>query len=202
MTLRWMVLLCAAGLLTSCGGGSSGDAAPAGGSASASSTRFVAFGDAGTGSERQIAVGNAMAEVCEARGCDFAVELGDNFYVSGVTSVDDAQFQQKFEIPYDKLKVPVFVTLGNHDNSRGPGEGSDNARGEHQVDYHYLGKSPSHITLTFPTGCTATPVTTTGYPRSFPARRAANPGRIFSMPPSARKAWIFFCRATITIWNG
>lgn len=124
-------------VLAGCGGGSSNDDAPTS-TASAASTRFVAFGDAGTGSERQIAVGNAMAEVCEARGCDFAVELGDNFYASGVTSVDDAQFQQKFEIPYEKLKVPVFVTLGNHDNSRGPGEGSDNARGEHQVDYHYL----------------------------------------------------------------
>jgi tartrate-resistant acid phosphatase type 5 len=100
--------------------------------------QFVAFGDAGTGSANQIAVGEAMAELCAARGCDFALELGDNFYASGVTSSDDAQFQAKFEIPYQNLKVPVFLTLGNHDNSRGPGEGSENARGDYQVDYHYL----------------------------------------------------------------
>jgi tartrate-resistant acid phosphatase type 5 len=106
--------------------------------ASGKTVRFVAFGDAGTGSERQIAVGEAMAEVCRVRGCDFALELGDNFYLSGVSSVDDAQFQSKFEIPYANLDVPVYVTLGNHDNSRGPGEGSDNARGDYQVDYHYL----------------------------------------------------------------
>ncbi len=104
----------------------------------AESVRFVAFGDAGTGSERQIAVGNAMAEVCAQRGCDFALELGDNFYVSGVQSVDDAQFQSKFETPYAALQVPIYVTLGNHDNSQGPGEGSANARGNYQVDYHYL----------------------------------------------------------------
>lgn len=100
--------------------------------------QFVAFGDAGTGSANQIAVGEAMGEVCRIRGCDFALELGDNFYASGVTSADDAQFQQKFEVPYRTLDVPVWVTLGNHDNSRGPGEGSQNARGDYQVDYHYL----------------------------------------------------------------
>ncbi len=105
--------------------------------AEARSVRFVAFGDAGTGSERQIAVGEAMGEVCRARGCDFALELGDNFYVSGVSSADDEQFQSKFEIPYVSLEVPVYVVLGNHDNGF-VGEGSDNSKGEHQVDYHYL----------------------------------------------------------------
>lgn len=125
--------------LAACSGGNNN--APQGGtgqSQSGESVRFVAFGDAGTGSERQIAVGNAMAEVCAARGCDFALELGDNFYLSGVQSVDDAQFQSKFEIPYEKLNVPIYVTLGNHDNSQGPGEGSDNTRGDYQVEYHYL----------------------------------------------------------------
>jgi hypothetical protein len=139
MNLRlWLAISSVVLLLGGCGD-SNGDGVLGGGSASsASSVRFVAFGDAGTGSARQIAVGNAMAEVCAARGCDFAVELGDNFYLSGVSSVDDAQFQSKFEVPYEKLKVPVYVVLGNHDNSLGPGEGSDNSKGEHQVDYHYL----------------------------------------------------------------
>jgi tartrate-resistant acid phosphatase type 5 len=129
---RFSILAVFMVILAGCGGSGGG----AGGNSQAA--QFVAFGDAGTGSERQIAVGNAMAEVCAARGCDFALELGDNFYASGVTSVDDAQFQQKFETPYEKLKLPIYVTLGNHDNSRGPGEGSDNARGEYQVEYHYL----------------------------------------------------------------
>jgi tartrate-resistant acid phosphatase type 5 len=125
--------------LCACGGGG-GSSKPADGAAGAGakSVRFVAYGDAGTGSERQIAVGDAMAEVCRVRGCDFALELGDNFYVSGVDSVDDAQFKSKFETPYEKLAGPIYVTLGNHDNSNGPGEGSANRKGDFQVDYHYL----------------------------------------------------------------
>ena len=102
--------------------------------------RFVGFGDAGqatgAGSAAQTAVGNAMARVCKERGCDFALEFGDNFYLSGVTSTTDTQWGSKFENPYANLNLPVFATLGNHDNSRGPGEGSDNSRGEVQVAYH------------------------------------------------------------------
>lgn len=125
--------------LTACGGSNAAPTTPAPESQASSKTvRFVAFGDAGTGSERQIAVGEAMAEVCRVRGCDFALELGDNFYLSGVDSVDDAQFQSKFETPYAQLAGPIYVTLGNHDNSNGPGEGSANRKGEYQVDYHYL----------------------------------------------------------------
>lgn len=111
--------------------------APSAGS-TARAVQFVAFGDAGTGSANQIAVGVAMGKVCAQRGCDFALELGDNFYASGVESVDDTQFSGKFEVPYRSLNIPIWVTLGNHDNSRGPGEGSENTRGNYQVDYHYL----------------------------------------------------------------
>ena len=46
-----------------------------------------------------------MAAVCAARGCDFALEFGDNFYLSGVQSVTDAQWQSKFELPYANLQV-------------------------------------------------------------------------------------------------
>lgn len=102
--------------------------------------RFVAFGDAGQASQAgptaQTAVGNAMAEVCAERGCDLALEFGDNFYLSGVQSTTDTQWQDKFENPYANLKVPVFATLGNHDNSNSAGEGSNNARGDIQVAYH------------------------------------------------------------------
>lgn len=125
-------------LLAACGGSS----APTTGTPATSSkvVRFVAFGDAGQatqgGPAAQTAVGDAMAAVCAQRGCDFALEFGDNFYLSGVTSTADAQWQSKFEQPYANLKVPVFATLGNHDNSQGPGEGSANRRGNFQVDYH------------------------------------------------------------------
>lgn len=108
--------------------------------AAGSVVRFVAFGDAGQASQggpaAQTAVGEAMAAVCAERGCDFALEFGDNFYLSGVTSLTDPQWQSKFEQPYSALKVPIFATLGNHDNSQGPGEGSANNRGNFQVSYH------------------------------------------------------------------
>lgn len=110
-----------------------------------SAVSFVAFGDAGQqsggGPATQTAVGDAMAKICEQRGCDFALELGDNIYLSGVDSVEDEQWQSKFEQPYANFNYPIYAALGNHDNSNGPGEGSANAKGNFQVDYHYSGKS-------------------------------------------------------------
>lgn len=132
-------------LLAACGGSST----PTSGTPASSGklVRFVAFGDAGQASQggpaAQTAVGDAMAAVCAERGCDFALEFGDNFYLSGVTSTADAQWQSKFEQPYANLKVPVFATLGNHDNSQGPGEGSANSRGNFQVGYHAAAENTS-----------------------------------------------------------
>jgi tartrate-resistant acid phosphatase type 5 len=110
--------------------------------------RFLAFGDAGSGSVEQVAIGQAMADVCQLRHCDFALELGDNIYDKGVDGAADPQFDTAFEIPYAPLtrqRVPIYVVLGNHDNSSAapadpegnhfPGDGSDNARGDFQVAY-------------------------------------------------------------------
>ena len=102
--------------------------------------QFVAFGDSGSGSPAQLAVGRAMVEVCAARGCDFAVMLGDNFYPSGVSSADDPQFFSKFEQPYQALKIPFFVALGNHDNG---GAGDQNQLGDHEVEYAHKADRPS-----------------------------------------------------------
>lgn len=77
--------------------------------------RFISFGDQGEGNEAQYAVGAAAVTVCAARGCEFALLLGDNFYDSGVFSADDPQFETKFEIPYADLDMPFYVVLGNHD---------------------------------------------------------------------------------------
>lgn len=87
--------------------------------------RFVAMGDGGEGNPDQYAVAEAVRTVCEARatdeadgaraGCDFVLYLGDNFYDDGVDSVDDEQFQTKFELPYADLDLPFYVVLGNHD---------------------------------------------------------------------------------------
>ena len=77
--------------------------------------RFLVLGDAGEGNESQYQVADAMASVCEDQGCDFALYLGDNFYDVGVESIDDEQFESKFEQPYAGLDFPFYVVLGNHD---------------------------------------------------------------------------------------
>jgi tartrate-resistant acid phosphatase type 5 len=99
--------------------------------------RFIAVGDTGTGEAGQYQVAKVMKDVCALRGCDFAIGLGDNIYESGVDSVDDAQFSDKFEKPYTDLDFPFYMTLGNHDNSYFDGEGTSNKKGEFQVEYHY-----------------------------------------------------------------
>lgn len=81
--------------------------------------RFIAIGDAGEGNQMQYDVAEAIQEVCEARGCDFALYLGDNFYNVGVESVDDIQFLEKFEYPYENLSFPFYAVLGNHDYGLG-----------------------------------------------------------------------------------
>lgn len=113
--------------------GSRADQLPTG-----SVVRFIAVGDTGSGSDGQYAVGEAMAQVCAERGCDFALGLGDNIYESGTESALDPQFEEKFEIPFAPANIPFYMVLGNHDNSEFfGGDGAGNARGDTQVDYHY-----------------------------------------------------------------
>ena len=77
--------------------------------------QLIALGDTGTGNNDQLEVSQGMAKVCEESGCDLVLLLGDNFYPSGVVSVDDQQFKTKFEEVYGNIKIPFFVVLGNHD---------------------------------------------------------------------------------------
>lgn len=113
------------------------------------SVRFIAIGDSGSGSAGQYAVGEAIAQVCDAKaqsndgdtvpGCDLVVGLGDNIYESGVTGVDDPQFAEKFEKPFEPVQLPFYMVLGNHDNTGYVGgDGAGNARGEFQVDYTFF----------------------------------------------------------------
>lgn len=98
--------------------------------------RIVAMGDAGTGSRSQRYVGDAIAEVCKVLPCDFVLGMGDNIYNAGPKSVNDIQFEEKFERAYTRLSLPFFMVLGNHDSSGlSPGDGGFNARGQIEVDY-------------------------------------------------------------------
>ncbi|MBZ0333317.1 metallophosphoesterase [Marinobacter sp. AL4B] len=102
------------------------------------SLSFIAIGDMGTGNIGQYHVAEAMRQIIRDQGCDFVLGAGDNIYEDGVTSVDDSGFMDSFEYPYQNLDVPFYMCLGNHDcASTIFGGGSDNRRGDYQVDYHY-----------------------------------------------------------------
>lgn len=96
--------------------------------------RFVAFGDQGKGNDAQRKVGRAVGTVCAARGCDFGVLLGDNFYESGVSSPDDPQFVTAFEQPYETVDAGFYVVLGNHDYGA-KGQGTDFGKEQNQIEY-------------------------------------------------------------------
>lgn len=101
-------------------------------------TRFVVLGDQGKGNEKQFAVGRAIATVCGDRGgCDFAVTVGDNFYPSGVTGVDDPKWETHFQEPYRALDFPFRASLGNHDYGAN-GIAWEVWLAEHQVAYSRL----------------------------------------------------------------
>ncbi len=107
--------------------------------------RFIAIGDMGTGEDGQYKVAAVMKDVCDQRGCDFAIGLGDNVYESGADSTDDIQFKTKFEDPYKDLNFPFYMALGNHDNSWIiGGDGLNNDKGDVQVAYHYKSDRPSN----------------------------------------------------------
>ncbi len=96
--------------------------------------RFVAVGDTGKGNDAQRNVGQGIATICAARGCDFVVLLGDNFYPTGVSSTTDPQWESAFVEPYKNVQAPFYAVLGNHDYG-GNGSGTEFDRGQHQVDY-------------------------------------------------------------------
>ncbi len=97
------------------GAASDGGTMPDGGPPPPTEVRFVVLGDQGEGNTAQHEVADAIETTCAAEGCDFAILLGDNFYDSGVTSVDDAQWEAKFEEPYRDLAMPFYAVMGNHD---------------------------------------------------------------------------------------
>ncbi|HUR26478.1 MAG TPA: metallophosphoesterase [Candidatus Thermoplasmatota archaeon] len=82
--------------------------------------RFVVVGDTGTGDWNEYAVARAIGTACADRGCDLVVHTGDILYDDGAFSVDDPQFEDKFEIPYGSLGLPVYLVLGNHDVGNDP----------------------------------------------------------------------------------
>lgn len=79
--------------------------------------RCMVLGDTGTGHEGQREVARAMLRRHEKDAADFLLLLGDNFYHSGVESVDDPQWDEKVFDPYAGLGIPIRAILGNHDHN-------------------------------------------------------------------------------------
>ncbi|KAL4424678.1 hypothetical protein ABPG77_004485 [Micractinium sp. CCAP 211/92] len=79
---------------------------------------FFAVGDWGRqGGQNQTQVAELMGRVAEAKPPQFVVSVGDNFYPHGLSSTQDALFNQSFMSVYmaPGLAVPWHAVLGNHD---------------------------------------------------------------------------------------
>ena len=80
---------------------------------------FFAVGRQGYGNKATREIALSMEALASARNdINFTLLLGDNFYPTGVESIDDPQWAQKFELLYDgphEKAMPFFVVLGNHD---------------------------------------------------------------------------------------
>lgn len=98
--------------------------------------RLLAIGDMGTGSTAQFTVAEAMRQVCEQKGCDAVLGLGDNIYERGTEKPDSTEFVAKFLKPYSNLNLPFYMTLGNHDQTAWiPGDGAAPLHGDSQVAF-------------------------------------------------------------------
>ena len=83
-----------------------------------SALNFLVVGDWGrNGFFNQSDVARAMGRTGRQIQSQFTVSTGDNFYVSGVTSVDDPKWDRSFEDIYTapSLQSRWYSTLGNHD---------------------------------------------------------------------------------------
>ena len=95
---------------------------------------FLAVGDWGRdGTQHQKDVADRMGEHAARIGSRFTVSVGDNFYDTGVQTVNDAQWRTSFEDVYTapSLKTHWYVALGNHDY-----------RGVPQAQVEYTATSP------------------------------------------------------------
>ncbi len=77
--------------------------------------RVLAFGDYGNGSKNQREVAVAMKKFHDKKAFDFGVTLGDNFYSKGMLSTRDPHWKEWWHDMYDRLGIPLYATLGNHD---------------------------------------------------------------------------------------
>ncbi len=77
---------------------------------------FVLMADTGSGEPAQFVVADAIEKHCKASStCQAIFIAGDIIYDNGVSSINDPQFQTKFEQPYAQIDLPFYISYGNHD---------------------------------------------------------------------------------------
>ncbi|WP_412067720.1 purple acid phosphatase family protein [Rubrivirga sp. IMCC43871] len=79
---------------------------------------FLVVGDWGrNGFFNQASVAEAMGAIGAGLGTEFTISTGDNFYLAGVTDVDDPKWERSYEAIYTApvLQSRWYATLGNHD---------------------------------------------------------------------------------------
>jgi tartrate-resistant acid phosphatase type 5 len=84
--------------------------------------RLVAFGDYGTAhlsdpryKTHQAALAKVLQSFHRKHKLDFGLTTGDNFYPTSFASPDDSAWQISWARLYDKLEIPFYISLGNHD---------------------------------------------------------------------------------------
>ena len=79
---------------------------------------LIVVGDTGKNTQSRTQVVRAMQKHVAWSVPDAAILLGDNFYESGVESVDDPRFRSDFEELFaaTSFDFPFYVCLGNHDH--------------------------------------------------------------------------------------
>lgn len=89
-----------------------------------SALKFFVFGDSGSGLPAQMEVAAAMERRCvEAGPYDGILMLGDNVYMSGVSSTEDRLWEERIFRPYGSAcleSLPIYAILGNHDYKGNP----------------------------------------------------------------------------------
>ena len=88
----------------------------------------IFIGDTGSGTDDQYKVAHSMTQIIKDRPIKSVIIVGDNIYPDGCQTIDDEQFNTKFRDPYQKINLPFYLCLGNHDYHLNP---------QVQIDYTF-----------------------------------------------------------------
>jgi len=77
--------------------------------------RFVTLGDAGAAGEPQLMTSAALSRIVSTNAISFVAMVGDNFYPSGIQSINDPAVHTGFVGAFGAIPVPFHPVLGDND---------------------------------------------------------------------------------------